>query len=719
VLNQSIDKLKPPINVVSDNLERLSSSITAWNISVDSSKKRVDFCDKLQAATEHYITSKRVFDFLERKDGSSPLTQVSNEMILTHELRSLNSLYIGVQSVVASLKLVDELQALQASLSVSLSNEVLTDFSLLSSSCLTLSKEFQSKSPAVIASCKKSFEELLDSMKKSNVATFLISDSPETFFFESSVSSLAKFKRGSEAVEAVIAEFVIYPVVNELLTPAKVDDGQRGSWRRFSRTCEDLVAYLTSETSLLSRVLGHLSRSKVDCASIDVLSAVVSQILAILDSNLPGWSSPALPSIFSQNYTAISHLISRLKVFGSQFMLVSSVRSSSITTTSTAFHSIADILTVSSLSPTLTSRSASANLLSSPACLSLRNAMKPKLAVYYTLRTSDIQSKVEKALQVPIRSIGVDDLSATQVSSSSTEQSSHHFLFDSSSLLFKQLSSMWASKEIVLPSLSPQFLSFSLGLLSKHLAFSQQVAEGGVSETLFPRTLENHVAAVSDLKELMESVKSEIIPNIASFFVTEGDAGGDKNALSVVNEVFAPIFEESHKVSRAHVEAISSLVSSVTTTALASMRSIPASYRMTNKPIPRVASPYVHSVLKPAKNMALFSKHLSQSDLGFVLASLSEKTAAAMLTLVLEVIEGQVGVDASVSWVKKQSGGAGAGPSDSDKVGVQLLLDATHIQVELQGLFHSYVEEAYSRDVSAIFATVMGKLGVFSQYVDA
>jgi hypothetical protein len=135
--------------------------------------------------------------------------------------------------------------------------------------------------------------------------------------------------------------------------------------------------------------------------------------------------------------------------------------------------------------------------------------------------------------------------------------------------------------------------------------------------------------------------------------------------------------------------------------ALASVRAVPATFRMTSKAAPRHASPYVASLLRPLRACVLEVPGLlpplsASPDVRALVAGVAEDVTAAFDSTVTGALAGLQQMEASLQWLKKPAagpGGSGAvaggggGPvSDADKIGLQLYLDVRAYGGELAGL---------------------------------
>jgi hypothetical protein len=121
---------------------------------------------------------------------------------------------------------------------------------------------------------------------------------------------------------------------------------------------------------------------------LDVLSACVwGPLTTVLAAQLPAWATPVQPALFQANYTALSTLFVRLRVFASGFTLLLPVAGSAASAPSPA---------------RLEAVPASEALQSSPAAAALRASLAPKLQVYHALRVSDVTGRLDKAAGVRV-----------------------------------------------------------------------------------------------------------------------------------------------------------------------------------------------------------------------------------------------------------------------------------------------------------------------------
>lgn len=349
------------------------------------------------------------------------------------------------------------------------------------------------------------------------------------------------------------------------------------------------------------------------------------------------------------------------------------------------------------------------------------------LAIYYQLRFAEVCSRLEKA----IKDVEIHGWHAKVFTGSETTLSSLKDMYGIELPFFVEfvdcLNWLW-SKDVYLKPLTHRFLRGGLQLIGRVVAFVKEGARGevkfGVKEEEVKeeenerddRTLDDRrnfsdslpniqssadvdqsylwckrlqdVAAVSwDISILEGNFMTEYIQTIERVVCTSDlDDQTSYEVSELVSEIMKDASKDIHPlVNEMWNDTVVALVTKQCTAPLAAVKGVAATYRMTNRPPPTQASPFVQAILRPLSD---FEKSISKripAQIGLqwkkcIVDTVSEEYSVS----VSELIDTVQKTEEALKNRKVRRAVAG-GMSDGEKVRLQLYLD--------QEAFSKFVQE--------------------------
>lgn len=338
-------------------------------------------------------------------------------------------------------------------------------------------------------------------------------------------------------------------------------------------------------------------------------------------------------------------------------------------------------------------------------------AKKWNLPIYYQLRFGEACARLDKAIE-QVQNEGWDAAvfkGSPDVAKSLKESFGFEIPFFME--VYDIMSWLWQDNVFLRP-LTHRFLRGSIQLLGRVISFIEDGLKGDIKFCL-PTDIDNYnkidgdilnsasiidesfywnernedVAAVSwDLTILASCITHNYVNKVASIIVpTEDECNGAKefvqksdsheirslveSALVEATDEIPPIIEKFWN------EVIVNILTSQCSEPLVAVKGVAATYRMTNRPPPTQASPFVGTILRPLKEFTDSFANRIPPQVGSdwkrrVVASVAEKYFIA----VSELIETVQRTEEALKNRKARRTAAG-GMSDGEKVKLQLLLD--------------------------------------------
>mmetsp|Transcript_52684 Transcript_52684/g.125873 ORF Transcript_52684/g.125873 Transcript_52684/m.125873 type:complete len:797 (-) Transcript_52684:36-2426(-) len=209
---------------------------------------------------------------------------------------------------------------------------------------------------------------------------------------------------------------------------------------------------------------------------------------------------------------------------------------------------------------------------------------------------------------------------------------------------------------------------------------------------------------VADMLAVAEEVKyTPSEGSIAKLILSKApEAGGDK-AKDLLKQLLQETFDTLRQSAEALGSSVVQQVSAVVLPQFAAIRGIPAFYRMLNKPVPEVASPYVPAAMAPIE--AFQKTALGSAPQEVVkgwLSSIVDAVAVEFAQQSVQLLESTKQQEASL---RRLSGRAAAGDSqvsDLEKIHIQLCLDIDTFKKSAAGLGASMDLEGLQKLTEAV-----------------
>ena len=266
------------------------------------------------------------------------------------------------------------------------------------------------------------------------------------------------------------------------------------------------------------------------------------------------------------------------------------------------------------------------------------------------------------------------------------------------------LLSLWRP-DVVLRPLTNRFLRGAVQLVGRSVAFIQDGMDGRIKfgKEKDPEELENgnrtngsalpyptrlpycwgdspqDVAAVAwELAILEASIAHDYVSTVCEAVDSRDSSEDDRIELrSLVADVLKEASTQIHPIiEKAWNDTIVKILIEKCSGPLAAVKGVAATYRMTNRPPPTQASPFVSTILRPLKEFDTeFSNrtpdHIGSRWKSLVVTAITERYCAAMEELIDTVKKTEVALQNRRATRRAASGGT----SDADKVKLQLFLD--------------------------------------------
>ena len=563
---------------------------------------------------------------------------------------------------------------------------------------------------------------------------------------------LALLGKGNDA-QTTFARVAIMPIIRSKLSMGKLDEGgSRGECAGLFFLLDDIANSVKEMYGDLLRFSegmfmmdGKNTPMEVDLVTCGVWVPVATALMADPGIKMAIFS-PGIANVLQANYSALDTFLSEL----ANNLLTPPIHSSS----SSEKEEKADESTVHELGdfshlyyqPKLTASSierSQSRLYAHPTTIDYYKRWN--LPIYYQLRFAEFTKRLDKALQ-RVTSEGWQ----ADVFSGSEEDANK--IRDSLGLelpifveLYDVLLSMWKSNVFLRP-LSHRFLRGAVQLVGRMLAFVRGGLEGeiefGGSSSTDSSGSSGSVKKIGSSDEQDDSGASsavlDTIVDVPSFFWNERvddiavvaweltilDTTMTHDYMESVANTVCPLDEESREsthnssteldeikllasdILMESSRSISPLVShswntlivdnltSHCCTPLSAVKGVAATYRMTNRPPPTQASPFVATILRPLQefNDAFASRTPPQIGDDWkrtVIASVSEKYSVAVEELIATVKRTEEALKSRKT--RKMLVG---GMSDGEKVKLQLFLDHREFKKQVESLLGDVENES-------------------------
>lgn len=325
---------------------------------------------------------------------------------------------------------------------------------------------------------------------------------------------------------------------------------------------------------------------------------------------------------------------------------------------------------------------------------------KWNLPIYYQLRFGDCCTRLNKAIADTTTDGWTVDVFSGETTAGNTLRNDVGFELSFFLELYDILQGLWRP-DVILRPLTNRFLRGAVQLIGRSVAFIKDgmigqlkfgedtdlQIEGGNVEGQSPGApltssapyswgeSAPDVAAVAwELAILETSLSHDYVSTVCS--ALNSDDTGNSEVHALILEVLKDASAQIHPlVDRAWNEIIVKLMIEKCSGVLGAVKGVVATYRMTNRPPPTQASPYVKTILRPLKE---FSDEVSLRIPDYignkwkvsVLADIANRYSVAVEELITTVRRTEVALQN-----RRTRRVASGGVSDGDKVKLQLYLD--------------------------------------------
>ena len=508
-----------------------------------------------------------------------------------------------------------------------------------------------------------------------------------------------------------ISRTVRRPLIRSKVSMGRLDEGgPRGECTGLKSLLEDMinsVANAFGPVLQLSEVMFDVGpKVQVDLITDGVWVPIVTALMADAGIKMAIFS-PGIASILQSNYVALDRLLSKLAE-----RLLKQSHTQNDTATSVAETSTEKLYFSPKISPS-TIRRAQDRVYSHVKTAEF--SKRWNLPIYYQLRFGDCCTRMNKAIDLTRRSGWTTEVFMGDAVVANTLKNSVGFELSFFLELYDTLLGLWRP-DVILRPLTNRFLRGAVQLVGRSISFIQDGMDGklqfggGDTNDREPTEEKNgthqnggldsksngsslpmpsrsayswgdsapDVAAVAwELAILETSLSHDYVSTVCDAVEACGTADVERGELEVlVKEV---LNESSGQIRPLIDKAWNGIIVKILTDKcsgpLGAVKGVVATYRMTNRPPPTQASPYVGTILRPLKE---FSRDFSLRTPDFI----GDKWKALILTAVTDRYS--VAVEELITTVQRTEVAlqnrrtrrvASGGISDGEKVKLQLYLD--------------------------------------------
>lgn len=525
----------------------------------------------------------------------------------------------------------------------------------------------------------------------------------------SCMRGLALLGRGKE-VENIFARVAIMPLITSKISMGRLDEGgPRGECTGLISLLEDMVVTVASTFGSvleLAEVMFDLgSKVQIDLITDGVWVPIATALMADAGIKMAIFS-PGIASILQSNYVVLDKFLSELagRLLSKQNLDPSERTKSHRTLPVTNVETSIEQLYFSPKISATTLHRAQERIYSHSKTAEFFK--KWTLPIYYQLRFGDYCTRLNKAIEDTRVGGWTTEVYTGDANSANTLKNDIGFELSFFVELYDILLGFWRP-DVILRPLTNRFLRGAVQLVVRSIAFIKDGLEGKLK---FGKANDNN--KVVYLGNDPESAHSSI-PQLSRISYSWGDSvsdvaavawelailetclsheyvsticdalGSGDNTISEQKEVrtlVSGVFGEASGKIRPLVEhawndIIVKLLVEKCSGVLAAVKGVVATYRMTNRPPPTHASPYVKTILRSLKEFSnVFSlrtpEYIGNEWQVSVLTAVTDRYGVAVEELITTVQRTEVALQN-----RRTRRAATGGTSDGDKVKLQLLLD--------------------------------------------
>jgi hypothetical protein len=521
---------------------------------------------------------------------------------------------------------------------------------------------------------------------------------------------LALLGRGKE-VESIFARVAIMPLIRSKVSMGRLDEGgSRGECAGLFSLLDDMAfsvhAAFGPVLSLAESMfdVGGV-RMDVDLLTCGVWVPIATALMADAGIKMAIFS-PGIASILQANYTALdvflSELSARLLTSESTPQSLPPLSDMNGANNSNNNHG-SDLYFRPSISKERIQQ-AQDRIYSHPKTAEF--SKKWNLPIYYQLRFGECCTRLNQAVDKTQREGWVGDVFSRSSEEADSLKQKYGFELSLFLELYDVLLGLWRP-DVILRPLTNRFLRGSVQLIGRVVAFIDEGMDGktkfgeepqilngtagngteadGSQQPAYPtRTTycwgdsEIDVAAVAwELTILESNVRHDYVNTVCDAFCNADSSESEREELrSLISETLKDASDQIHPlIDKAWNEYIVNILTTKCAGPLAGVRGVAATYRMTNRPPPTQASPFVGSILRPLKEFDQEFSNRTPDRVGSrwkqqIVVAIADRYAAAVEELIATVQR----TEAALQSRRTRRTSAG-GMSDGEKVKLQLYLD--------------------------------------------
>jgi len=521
---------------------------------------------------------------------------------------------------------------------------------------------------------------------------------------------LALLGRGKE-VESIFARVAIMPLIRSKVSMGSLDEGgPRGE-------CAGLAPLLNDMISTIAQAFGPAlqladvmfdvgSKMEVDLVTAGVWAPIATALMADAGIKMAIFS-PGIASILQANYMALDTFLAEL----AQRLLQQSSQTQKPASGSMEnlyYHATTSPETIQRAQNRIYSHTKTAEF-----------AKKWNLPIYYQLRFGECSTRINRAIEHTKEGGWITEVYTGKPEDAATMRNEVGFELSFFLELYEVLLSLWRS-DVFLRPLTNRFLRGSVQLVGRNVAFIEDGLTGkikfGVEKEPEPQEnggqemsngiappkpkmsapycwaeSVNDVAAVAWELAILETTLGYDYVSVVSKTLANGDATAAEQAelRTLVLEVLKDASGQIRPlVEKMWNKVIVELITEKCSSPLAAVKGVAATYRMTNRPPPSQASPFVSTILRPFKE---FSNEFSQRKPDHIgdgwkiqiISMVTDRYCAAVEELLTTVARTEVTLQS-----RRARRATSGGMSDGDKVKLQVYLDCEEFckQIESVGV---------------------------------
>lgn len=486
------------------------------------------------------------------------------------------------------------------------------------------------------------------------------------------------------------------PMIWSKISMGRLDEGgSRGECAGLASLLDEILSSIVQAFSPLLQLAEVMfdvgPRMEVDLVTAGVWVPIATALVADAGIKMAVFS-PGIASILQRNYLTLDSFLATLAQ-----RLLKQDNAKSKPTSNHEMATTHDSLFFQPVISTQTIQNAQQRIYSHPKTAEF--SKRWNLPIYYQLRFGDTCTRLNTAIENTRQGGWIAEVytgeNASQIAEIGFEIPFFLEVYDILLGLFRP--------DVILRPLTNRFLRGAVQLVGRSLAFISEGMEGKILFGKEPEPMENgngtngsslpyptrrpycwgdsaqDVAAVAwELAILETTMAHDYVTTICSALETPDSTEEQKSELrSLVSEVLSDASGEVRPiVEKAWNEVIVKIMTEKCSGPLAAVKGVAATYRMTNRPPPSQASPFMATILRPLKEFddefsSRTPEHIGNGWKVSIVASVTERYAAAVEELITTVQKTEVALQNR----RATRRAASAGMSDGDKAKLQLYLD--------------------------------------------